>query len=66
MEAIHIVILGLTHLLVFTVSGIFFHYGNKKEHRETLLENENLKKEIDGLNVKITHLTEIIIKKNNQ
>ena len=57
----YILILGLSHCLVFVIAAIFFGHDSKKSHRETLNENDDLRKEIERLEVKIKDVTDILL-----
>ena len=42
---IYIFLLILSHLLVFTLASIFFHYSNKNIYRDSTKEIDDLNKE---------------------
>jgi len=56
----------LTHFMVFILAAMFFAYDSKKSHKETLNENDNLRKEVDSLKVKIDNLLDAIVSMNNK
>lgn len=42
-------ILILSHVLVFVLAAVFFHFENKEEYRRIQAENEKLKLKIKSL-----------------
>jgi len=56
----------VSFILGFLAFGCLLSTSNKKIHKETLLENENLKKEVSNLKVKIDNLLDSIIDIKNK